>query len=89
VFAWEFKERDIGKVVGEKTAGAVIPATFVPVGEDMVLMFPSFRLPKYTNILEGIGVTPDVAVRDDIPYAQGADPILEAGIKTLLNAPSR
>ncbi len=51
------------------------------------------------EILEGPGVAPDVEVARPLPYANGADPVLEAGIAALArreappaapaNAPSR
>ncbi|MEY2573614.1 MAG: carboxyl-terminal processing protease [Verrucomicrobiota bacterium] len=78
--AYEFKERHLATLVGEKTAGAVIPATFAPVGESTVLMFPSFTLGEYTRKLElKGGVTPDVFVERAGPYSGGNDPILERG----------
>jgi carboxyl-terminal processing protease len=52
VLAYEFKRTGVARLVGEPTAGAVIPATFADVGYDSVLMFPSFKLPRYTDILE-------------------------------------
>lgn len=84
VFAYEFKEQDLGLLVGQHTAGAVIPATFRDLGEDTVLMYPAFDLGQYTEALEGHGVEPDVAVVDRIPYSRGGDPILEAGVRALL-----
>ena len=66
-------------IVGEKTPGAVIPATFTDVGSDTFLMFPSFTLGRYTEEIEGLGVTPDVPVAYPLPWTAGADPVLEAG----------
>lgn len=83
VLASEIQERQLGWIVGEATAGAVIPATFEPVGKNAVLMFPSTTLGKMTNRLEGNGVSPDVEVTYRRPFSKGADPILEAGKITL------
>lgn len=83
VLAYEIKRRKVGLLVGERTAGAVIPATFEPVADDAVLMFPSFTLGDYTAKLEGHGVDPDVAVAVDYEYSAGADPILEAALRAL------
>jgi carboxyl-terminal processing protease len=78
--AYEFKERHLATLVGEKTAGAVIPATFAPVGENTVLMFPSFTLGEYTRKLElKGGVDPDIFVERAGPDSGGNDPILERG----------
>jgi carboxyl-terminal processing protease len=80
VLAYEFKKNGIARLVGEKTAGAVIPATFADVGHDSVLMFPSFKLPKYTDLLESKGVDPDIFIERGKPFDGGADPIFEAGV---------
>jgi len=80
VIAYEFRRRDLGSLVGERTAGAVIPASMADVGHGMHLMFPTFTLPKHTEVLEFKGVEPDVLVAEVGPYSAGADPIFEAGI---------
>lgn len=81
VIAYELRRRDIALLVGETTAGAVIPASFRDVGDDTILMFPTFVLPKYTQILEGVGVKPHVVVQDAGPYSAGRDPLLETGLR--------
>lgn len=78
--AYEFRERHLATLVGEQTAGAVIPASFAPVGEKTMLMFPSFTLGEYTEKLElKGGVAPDVFVERAGPYSAGHDPILGRG----------
>jgi C-terminal processing protease CtpA/Prc len=79
VLLYEFKQLGI-RIVGEASAGAVIPATFADVGHDSVLMFPTFRLPKYSDLLELKPVQPDVLVERSGLFAAGRDAILEAGI---------
>jgi len=79
LLVYEFKQRGI-RIVGEATAGAVIPATFADVGFDSVLMFPSSRLPKYTDLLELKPTPPDVLVERAGVFAAGQDPILAAGL---------
>ncbi len=51
VIAFEFRKRALGSLVGERTAGAVIPASISDVGFGMKLMFPSFTLPEHTDYL--------------------------------------
>jgi carboxyl-terminal processing protease len=90
--AYEFKQRHLAILVGEKTAGAVIPASFAPVGEKTMLMFPSFTLGEYTGKLElKGGVAPDVFVERAGPFSAGSDPIFEQGkqemTRQLKNAP--
>lgn len=80
VIAYSIREQNLARLVGERTAGAVIPATFQAVGHDTVLMFPTFRLPRFTELIEGKGVAPDVFVESARPYSGGKDPILEAGL---------
>lgn len=83
VIAHGIQVAGIGKIVGERTAGAVVPAAFKEVGGGAVLMFPMGSLGKLTEQLEGKGVVPDVKVADTLPYTAGADPILEAGVRVL------
>jgi carboxyl-terminal processing protease len=84
VLAFEMKKTGLARLVGEKTAGAVIPATFANVGHDMILMFPSYKLPNYTDLLEHKPVEPDVYVERAGPLSAGSDPILKAGINEAL-----
>jgi C-terminal processing protease CtpA/Prc len=80
VLAYEMRRRGVARLVGEPTAGAVIPASFVDLGAGAVLMFPRMRLPTYTDLLEGKPTPPDVAVAWGGPYSGDRDPILEAGL---------
>ncbi len=88
ILAYELRRQRLATLVGDRTPGAVIPATFRDVGFGAVLMFPSFSLGSYTDRLEGQGVAPDIRVPDRLPYANGRDPILEAGLD-YLTAPRR
>jgi len=84
VLAYELKRTGIARLVGEPTAGAVIPASFADVGYDTILMFPSFKMPRYTDLLELKPVQPDVYVERPGPLSAGADTILEAGLTEAL-----
>lgn len=78
--AYEFKQRHLATLVGEPTAGAVIPASFAQVGDQTMLMFPSFTLGEYTAKLElKGGVAPDIFVERAGPYSAGRDPIFDRG----------
>ncbi|HEX5070278.1 MAG TPA: S41 family peptidase [Vicinamibacterales bacterium] len=79
ILAYEFKKHGI-RIVGEATAGAVIPASFADVGHDSVLMFPTMKLDKYTDLLELKPTQPDVLVERAGMFAAGVDPIVEAGV---------
>lgn len=81
VIAYELRRQNIALLVGETTAGAVIPASFDEVGHETILMYPKFTLGGHTDHLEGIGVAPDVAVEDIRPYSAGNDPVLNVGLR--------
>jgi len=84
VLAYLLQKNEIARIVGQRTAGAVIPASFKSVGPQTMLMFPTFTLGDYTTKLEGIGVMPDVLVEDWRPYRGGTDPIIQAGLDECL-----
>ncbi len=81
VLAYNFRKRKLGTLVGERTAGAVIPVTMNDVGFGMKLMFPRFTMPEYTEALELVGVSPDVFMAEAGPYSHGADPIFQTAIR--------
>ena len=85
ILAYEFKEMGV-TLVGEASAGAVIPAMFADVGHDSVLMFPTFRLPGYSDKLELQPVQPHITAERPGPFAAGRDPILEAGIREAVSS---
>lgn len=84
VVAADLSQRALATLVGERTAGAVLPASFAPLGDGAVLMLPEGRLGAHSNRLEGHGVEPDVAVAVPIPPRPGEDPVLRVGIDTLV-----
>lgn len=84
VLAHEVRARGLGLLVGERTAGAVLPASFEAIGDDVVLMFPRARLGRHSQTIEGIGVAPDHRVDDELPFAAGRDAILDAAIAVLV-----
>jgi carboxyl-terminal processing protease len=83
ILAYEFREMGV-RLVGEPSAGAVIPAMFADVGHDSILMFPTFRLQNYTDKLEFNPVQPHVTAERPALFAAGRDAILEAGIAEAL-----
>ena len=81
MLAYEMKERGIATLVGERTAGAVLPASFLAIDDDHVLMMPTMALYSHSKLLEGNGVEPDVAVEVEVPVVPGSDPIFERGLQ--------
>ena len=80
--AYELRAQGLGRLVGEPTAGAYIPAGFADLGGNVVLMFPlGDKVPNpYTPLIEGHPIQPDVAAPWVGPYAGGQDGLMEAGI---------
>jgi carboxyl-terminal processing protease len=83
MLAYEFKRRAAAPIIGERSAGALVPATFREVGQGMVLMFPARRIAKYSDAVELVGVEPDIAVDHPLPYTAGADPVLQRALQHL------
>ncbi len=79
MLAYELRNRNLAVLVGEKTAGALLPATFEDVGSGSVLMYPAFSLGRYNDLIEGKGVEPHVAAQSPVPFSAGADPIRDTG----------
>lgn len=76
-------------VVGQRTAGSVLPASYLSLSRGAALMLPSspsFLTEHFGNYksLEGTGVLPDILVNVELPYSRGADPILVKGIEVIL-----
>ena len=80
VIAYQIRTRWIGTLVGERTAGAVLPAGFFPVSDDAVLMLPFTRLGKFSDKIEGVGVEPHVHAAPSGPYSAGRDALIEAAL---------
>lgn len=81
VIAARLREEGLVTLVGERTAGAVLPGRFADVGQGAMLMFPfSMSLGMTEHRLEGVGVEPDVEVAE----SWEGDPILARAIALAL-----
>ena len=85
ILAWHWKRMGVGPLVGQRTAGAVLGATFVKLSDGSALQIPVSDVAKLTGgvSLEGVGVEPDVSVPWSIPWCRGRDAILEKGLEVL------
>jgi C-terminal processing protease CtpA/Prc len=89
MLAHRLKGRSHITLVGETTAGAVLPAGFTDLPGGAQLMAPistgdlSIRFFNRGQKLEGRGAIPDVEVDSPIPYAAGQDVILERALALL------
>jgi carboxyl-terminal processing protease len=84
VLAYGFKKSQIGPVVGSRTAGAVLAGALRFLPDHSVLYLAVADAEVDGRRLEGVGVEPTVAVSHCIPYCQGRDPQLDAGVRELL-----
>lgn len=76
LLAYSFKRNRIGKIVGTRSAGAVMAGTIFANEADASLLYVATNdivLDDGTR-LEGTGVEPDITVPFEIEFAQGADP---------------
>jgi carboxyl-terminal processing protease len=81
VVAFAMKQREMAKVVGERTAGAVLAGTPLRLSNGDLLYLAVMDGAVDGTRLEGVGVTPDIEVPDALPYAAGKDPQLEKALE--------
>lgn len=85
ILAFGFQQYKIGKVVGSKTAGAVLAGRpFVMQDGSVLYLAVADVLLDDNQRLEGKGITPDINVPFSLEYAQGADAQKERAIETVL-----
>lgn len=84
LFVHAYKRERQGPLIGTRTAGAVSAArAFAMPGGNLFYVAVS-GLEIDGEVLEGPGVAPDMEVARPIPFAQGADPVLEAAVVFLV-----
>jgi carboxyl-terminal processing protease len=81
--AYGFKRGAFGPLVGTTTAGAVTSGALFPMPGDLLLYLAVAGHVLNGQPLEGVGVTPDHRIERPLPYAAGADPVLEAALDLL------
>lgn len=67
-------------IVGERSAGAVLGGSLYTLSDGSLLYLAVQDVTVDGERLEGLGVTPDRVVADQLAYAAGRDPQLEAAI---------
>ena len=89
IMAYGYKRSGFGTVFGTTTAGAVLSGALYPMPGDTLLYLAVAGHEFDGHPLEGTGVSPDYRVEQPLPYAQGADPVLEAAVNLLSGASSK
>jgi carboxyl-terminal processing protease len=86
VLAHAFKEYNLGPVVGETTAGALLAGRAFLLGDDSLLIVAVNDVRVNEVRVEGVGVSPTVDVPFDIRYAAGRDPQIDKAVELLSEA---
>ena len=84
IFAWLWRENEVGPIVGQRTQGACIGTGFRELMDGSILLVPFMDVRRFTGgeTLEAVGVWPDVWVQQrPLPYRAGRDEILAEGLE--------
>jgi carboxyl-terminal processing protease len=73
-------------IAGERSAGAVVAGQPFPLSDGSLLFLAMQDILVDGERLEGAGVTPDVLVPPELPYAEGRDPQLERALDVAAGA---
>jgi carboxyl-terminal processing protease len=84
--AFGFKRSGLGPLFGTPTAGAVSSGMLFTMPGDLLLYVAIAGHRHDGELLEGVGVAPDRIVERPLPYAAGADPVLDAAVAHLAKA---
>ena len=88
IFAHALKSNGV-KLIGAPTAGDVVAGRGYVLPDDSLLILAVADVYVDGTRLEGVGVTPDVAVPFDVRYAAGRDPQRDAAIEEMVEQPRR
>lgn len=86
IMAYGYKRSGFGAVFGTPTAGAVTSGAPFAMPGGLMLYVAHSSLEFDGTRLEGTGVAPDHRVERPLPYAAGADPVLDAAVEYLAKA---
>jgi C-terminal processing protease CtpA/Prc len=86
ILAYGFKEYGIGEVIGSRTAGAVLAGRAYLLSDNSLLLLAVADVRVDGQRLEGVGVTPTIAVPFPLAYAHGQDPQLDRAVEVLSRA---
>jgi carboxyl-terminal processing protease len=83
ILAYGLKHYQLGTVLGETTAGAVLGGRVFVLSNGDLLLLAAGGARVNGEILEGVGVEPHITVPRDIRYCEGTDIQLEQAIQVL------
>jgi carboxyl-terminal processing protease len=83
IMAYGYQHSAFGFVVGTPTAGAVLSGGLFVMPSDLLLYVAGILHEFDGQLLEGVGVIPDHRVDRPLPYAAGADPVLDTAVHLL------
>lgn len=83
ILAWSLRRAGRARLVGTRTAGAVLASRAFAVGDRALLLVAVTDLTADGVRLEGRGVEPDVVVETPLAYRAGADPQLARALEEL------
>jgi carboxyl-terminal processing protease len=84
LFVHAYKRERQGPLIGTRTAGAVSAARAFSMPGGNLLYLAVSGLEIDGEVLEGPGVAPDIEVARPIPFAAGADPVVDVAVETLV-----
>lgn len=84
ILAYGFKKYGLGKLIGTKTAGAVVGGSPFLLEDGNLLYLAVVDVWVDGERLEGKGVIPDIEVPFPLEYAQGKDPQFNKAVDVLL-----
>jgi carboxyl-terminal processing protease len=80
VVAWALQKHRRAVLIGKRTAGAVLAGQPFLLADGSLFFLAVQDIRVDGERLEGVGVTPDVAVAAELPYAANRDPQLERAL---------
>lgn len=83
IMAHGYKRSGFGLAIGTQTAGAVTSGSPHAMPGGLMLYVATNSLEFDGQRLEGVGITPDIRIDRPVPYAAGADPVLDAAVEHL------
>jgi len=83
IYAYGFQKWGVGPVVGTRTAKAVVGGSPFALPGNNLLYLAVMDVTVDGHRIEGNGVTPDVVVPFELPFAEGKDPQLDRALELM------